>query len=431
MLHQNYSYKIDPSTNPIQGEVAVSGAKNSVLPIICASLLNTHSTQLSNVPQLNDVSILLGLLKSIGVESQHFLEQESIEIKGFITKELEIDVMSNDTRKIRYSLLLMGALLGKGIKKIRINLPGGCAFSERPYEIHLNGFEQMGCDIAQHSEHIEITVSGILKPSTITLRFPSVGATENLILASCGVNGVTELRNIAIEPEIIDLINYLRKLNIKIDFIGHRILKIDSTNKRSLSLAHKIIPDRIETISWVILGALSSEKGIIIKNIEIEHLFAPLLELQKIGVSLTIAENSIYVKQSSFLLSSSLISQVYPLLGTDYLPLFAVLLSTTKGESTLKDTIYPKRFEYLDELSKMGLNYTQKEGVSTIVGVTNYIPNHVKSTDLRGGFATLLAGILSKKETTIDNAYQIERGYANLIEKMKNIGITIKKVDIN
>ena len=431
MLHPNYSYKIDPITNPIQGEVAVSGAKNSVLPIICASLLNTHSTQLSNVPQLNDVSILLGLLKSIGVESQHFLEQESIEIKGFRTKELEIDVMSNDTRKIRYSLLLMGALLGKGIKKIRINLPGGCAFSERPYEIHLNGFEQMGCDIAQYPEHIEITVSNILKPSTITLRFPSVGATENLILASCGVNGVTVLRNIAIEPEIIDLINYLKKLNIKIDFIGHRILKIDSTNKRSLSLTHKIIPDRIETISWIILGALSSEKGIIIKNIEIEHLFAPLLELQKIGVSLTIVKNNIYVKQSNFLLSSSLISQVYPLLGTDYLPLFAVLLSTTKGESTLKDTIYPKRFEYLDELSKMGLNYTQKEGVSTIVGVTNYIPNHVKSTDLRGGFATLLAGILSQKETTITNAYQIGRGYANLIEKMKNIGITIKKVDIN
>ena len=431
MLPQNYSYKIDPIINPIQGEVTVSGAKNSVLPIICASLLNNLSTQLSNVPNLNDVSILLELINSMGVTTEHSIEKESLKINGFTTDNKQVDIMSDNTRKIRYSLLLMGAMLGKGVKKIRINLPGGCSFSERPYEIHLNGFEQMGCDIIQYPAHIEITVPTELKPSTIRLRFPSVGATENLILAACGVDGVTELQNIAIEPEIIDLINYLKKLNIKIDFIGHRKLKIDSRSKRSLTTTHTIIPDRIETISWVILGALSSKNGITIKNIHIEHLFAPLLELEKIGVFVTVLNNTIYVKQNNLLISSALISDVYPMLGTDYLPLFAVLLSTSKGDSTLTDTIYPKRFEYLDELSKMGLQYNQEKGSSIIEGRTHYVPNSVKSTDLRGGFATLLAGILSQKETTIAHAYQIDRGYANLIEKMKNIGITIKKVDIN
>jgi len=431
MLHQNYSYKIDPITNPIQGEVTISGAKNSVLPIICASLLNSHSTELSNVPHLNDVSILLELLKSIDITTQHSIEKEHVAINGFVGDTKSVEIMSENTRKIRYSLLLMGALLGKGIKNIKINLPGGCTFSERPYEMHIDGFEQMGCEITQYPEYIKITVPTKLKATTIRLRFPSVGATENLILASCGVaNGKTIIQNIAIEPEIIDLINYLKKLNINIDFIDQRTVKIDSSYKKSLVVAHKIIPDRIETISWVILGALSSQKGIVIKNIEIEHLLAPLLELQKIGVFVTISQNSIYAKQTNLQTFSSLISEVYPMLGTDYLPLFAVLLSTTTGESTIKDTIYPNRFEYLDELSKMGLIYNQKEGISTIKGTTLYTSSHVKATDLRGGFATLLASILSKKETTIDNAYQIERGYANLIEKMQNIGITIRKVDI-
>ena len=429
MLHQNYSYKIAPIINSIEGEITVSGAKNSVLPIICASLLNSHPTELSNVPHLNDVSILLELLKSMGVTSQHSTDTERVRIDGFITNKLEIDVMSENTRKIRYSLLLMGTLLGRGIKKIKINLPGGCDFSERPYDMHLNGFETMGCSITQYPEYIEITVPTELKPSDIRLRFPSVGATENLILASCGVKGTSILRNIAIEPEIIDLIDYLKKLNIKISFIGHRALKIDSRFKKSLTVKHQIIPDRIETISWVILGALSSKEGITVKNINIEHLFTPLLELQKIGVLIRVSKNTLYVKQNKYLLASSLTSDVYPQLGTDYLPLFAVLLSTSKGKSLLTDTIYPKRFEYLNELSKMGLKYTQKNGVSSIEGETNYLPNSVKSTDLRGGFATLLAGILSQKETTIANAYQIERGYANLIKKLKSIGISIKKVN--
>ena len=429
MLHKNYSYKIDPIENPIQGEITVSGAKNSVLPILCASLLNSHPTELSNVPCLNDVSILLELLTSIGLTTQHLRDSERIKIHGFKDNKLEIDVMSENTKRIRYSLLLMGALLGKGVKKIRINLPGGCDFSERPYDMHLNGFEQMGCSITQYPEYIEITVLTELKPTDITLRFPSVGATENLILASCGVNGMTRLRNIAIEPEIIDLIDYLKKLNIKIDFIGQRELQIDSRFKKSLTVKHQIIPDRIEAISWIILGALSSKEGITIKNLKIDHLFAPLLELQKIGVSITVSNNAIYVKQNKHLLSSSLTSDVYPQLGTDYLPLFAVLLSTSNGKSFLTDTIYTKRFEYLNELSKMGLKYTQKNGISAIEGATKYLPSSVKSTDLRGGFATLLASTISQKETIISNAYQIERGYANLIEKMKTIGINIKKIN--
>lgn len=428
MLHQNYSYKINPIMNPIEGEIKISGAKNSVLPILCASLLNSQITKLSNVPQLNDVSILLELLNSIGLKTQHLKNSEYIKTYGFKDSKLEIDIMSDNTRKIRYSLLLIGALLGKGVKKIRINLPGGCDFTERPYDMHLSGFEQMGCCVMQYPKYIEITVLTELKATNIILRFPSVGATENLILASCGVNGTTILRNIAIEPEIIDLINYLKKLNIKIDFIGHRELKIDSRFKKDLTVKHQIIPDRIEAISWIILGALSSKNGIIIKDIEIEHLFAPLLELQKIGVSIRVGNNAIYVKQSKFILASSLTSKVYPQLGTDYLPLFAVLLSTSNGKSTLTDTIYPKRFEYLDELSKMGLKYTQKDGVSSIEGGTTYFPHSVKSTDLRGGFATLLAAILTQEETTISNVYQIERGYSNLIEKMKGIGITIEKV---
>lgn len=429
MLHQNYSYKIDPIVNPIKGEITVSGAKNSVLPILCASLLNNHPTELSNVPHLNDVSILLELLKSIGLTSQHLTDSERIKIHGFKSNKLEIDVMSNNTRKIRYSLLLIGALLGRGVKKIKINLPGGCEFTQRPYDMHLNGFEQMGCSIMQYPEYIEITVLTELKSADITLRFPSVGATENLILASCGANNITKLRNIAIEPEIIDLINYLKKLNIKIDFIGHRELKIDSRFKKSLMIKHQIIPDRIEVISWVILGALTSKEGLHIKNIEIEHLFAPLLELQKIGISIRILKNSIYIKKNSYPISSSITSGVYPKLGTDYLPLFAVLLSIVKEKSSLKDTIYPDRFKYLDELSKMGLKYFQKDGISYVNGDTKYLSNIVKATDLRGGFATLLASILSKKESIIENAYQIERGYANLIEKMKKIGINIEKIN--
>jgi len=429
MLHKNYSYKIAPIDNTIEGEISVSGAKNSILPIICASLLNDKHTKLYNVPNLNDVNILLKLLEYINVSNRYIVDKEILIIDGFQTNRIEIDIMSSYTREIRYSLLLIGALLGKGVKKIKINLPGGCDFSDRPYDIHLKGFEKMGCSIIQYPQYIDITVKKELRESEIELRFPSVGATENLILGACGVKGVTILNNIAIEPEIIDLINYLRKLNVKIDFISHRRLKIDSKFKKNLNINHRIIPDRIEAISWITLATLTSKKGILIKNIDISHLFAPLLELQKIGIYIEINQNKIFVKQTNYILNSSITSNVYPYLGTDYLPLFAVLLSNANNISTIKDNIYPKRFEYLDELSKMGLRYSQKDGLSTIQGETNYISNHVKATDLRGGFATLLAGIISKKETLIDNAYQIERGYANLIKKMNSIGITITKID--
>ncbi|WP_052659292.1 UDP-N-acetylglucosamine 1-carboxyvinyltransferase [Bacillus alveayuensis] len=406
----------------VKGSIKVSGAKNSILPIMCATLLTKESVVLDNVPNINDVFVLRDILSEIGRCSE--FEKEIIKFPVFKEGKLDynIPIYAN---KIRYSVLLLGALLATQ-KKVRLPLPGGCGFSERPIDIHLDGLSKLGAKIEINEEYIYAETEGLVG-NDITLRFPSVGATENLIIASTLAKGTTYLRNVAREPEIEDLINFLNKLGANILFESSDTIKIEGVEVlNNQNVYHAIIPDRIETATYVILGAIASENELTIENINIEHNLAFFNLLQEIGVKFKfVNETNVTVYKHSQLKPINVQTGVYPKLATDIQPMLAVLLSLASGESEIIDTIYPTRYQYSKYLNMMNGNFKVLDGKLLIGGPTNYKGNNVYSTDLRGGAAVLLASIIAKGESTIENSYQIGRGYSDIINKLKNIGINL------
>ncbi|WML24563.1 UDP-N-acetylglucosamine 1-carboxyvinyltransferase [Neobacillus sp. OS1-33] len=411
----------------LKGNIEVSGAKNSILPIICASLLTDDVVELSNVPDLNDVHVLIGILEDLGKRSM--FEKDKLTL--YPTDELNINIpifISETASKIRYSILILGALLAKG-HEVSLPLPGGCSFSERPIDIHLEGLRKLGATIEEHPNKI-IAKSDRLKGAHIKLRFPSVGATENLVIASTLAQGVTIIENAAREPEIEDLINFLNSLGAKIEIEEPgkiKIIGVESLIKKQ-SIKHKIIPDRIEAATFIILGAIAAEDFITIKKMNVTHNLAFLNLLQKIGVKFEIINNStLKVYKSTNLIGTKIETDIYPSIATDIQPLLAVLLTQAKGESTIIDSIYPSRFQYIKYLNLMGANIQyldSSEGIK-IIGETKLYGHKVLSTDLRGGAAVLLAGILAENTTIIENSYQIFRGYSDLENKLLGLNVRL------
>lgn len=405
----------------IAGKVKVSGAKNSILPIMVASLLSNSSVTLHNVPSLNDVFILKDIMNEIGREA-------TIEGKQFNLYKRNLYLSNNVSEKaskIRYSVLLLGALLATE-KRVILPLPGGCGFSTRPIDIHLDGLRKLGARITEVEGALIAETDGLVG-TNIELRFPSVGATENLIIASVLAKGTTILRNIAIEPEIIDLINFLNNLGAKIHFNDNAELKIIGVEKLGEKhLEYKILSDRIEAATFLVLGALMAKEFIVIENFNIEHNLSFLNIVQQIGVKFDLIDaNTIKVYKSYNLRSVDVTTGVYPNLATDIQPLLAVLLTQAKGESTIIDTIYPTRFQYADELNRMGANVEHIYSGIKVKGVTALKGEKVYSHDLRGGAAMVLAGLIADGTTIVENSYQIFRGYSNLRDKLLNLGIEI------
>lgn len=408
----------------VKGTIEVSGAKNSVLPIMCASLLSEQIVELSNVPNLNDVSILRGLINEIGRPSEKFEENIYFSEK---TSNYNI-VVSEDANKIRYSVLLLGALLATN-KEVILPLPGGCSFSARPIDIHLEGLKQLGAEIIEEGNYIKATAKELVG-ADITLRFPSVGATENLIIASAKASGKTILRNIAIEPEIIDLIDFLNSLGAKIKFIGSQTLEIMGVKKLGeKKVNHRIISDRIEAGTYLFLGALAAENYIDIENFEIQYNISLLKVAQKIGIKFKIlSSNKIRVYKSNVLKAVEVETGVYPELATDLQPLLAVLLTQASGISKIIDPIYPSRFQYANELNSMGTDIDFIDsGIKIRGGSKLSATKDVYSYDLRGGAALILAALIAEGESEITNVYQVYRGYSNLDMKLKGLGVSLDR----
>ncbi|MGL4991995.1 MAG: UDP-N-acetylglucosamine 1-carboxyvinyltransferase [Sarcina sp.] len=410
----------------LSGEVNISSAKNSVLPIMAASLLADNKVRIMNYPILEDVNILSKILEEIGCEINLDCKNQILEInsRNIIKYEANFDLV----KKMRGSFLIMGPMLAK-YKKFTLACPGGCNIGSRPIDLHLKGFELLGATIKREYGYITITAEH-LKGNDIYLDFPSVGATENIMMAATLSEGRTIINNPALEPEIEDLANFLNSMGAKVQFNINSTIIIDGVNSMS-GTSYKPIFDRIEGGTFLIAAALTKSE-IKVNGILEDHLKPVIEKLRECGVYIDIDKNSniAIVRGSEMINSIDVTTMPHPGFPTDMQSQIMSLLTIANGTSVIEETVFENRFMHAPELIKMGADIKIKGNYAIIKGIECLTGTYVKATDLRAGAALILAGLVAKGETIIDNIYHIDRGYMNIEEKFENLGAEIKRIEI-
>ena len=402
----------------LEGEVKISGSKNASLPIICASILNGKKTKLYNVPDIHDTQVTLKILRYIGCKVKKDNDKIEIDSRYITKKEIPEDLM----HQMRSTVILAGAILGR-FKEVTFSYPGGCDIGARPIDLHLKSFKKLGINIAENYGFIRCSCDKIIG-TNIDLDFPSVGATENIILASVLAEGKTVITNAAREPEIVDLVNMLKKMGAIISGEGTNIIQIEGV-KELKEVKYRIMPDRIETGTFLCAGAITGGKIKVINCIP-EHIVPITSKLEEAGCNILIEKNSIELKAPTRLKAVELKTMPYPGFPTDMQSIFGTVLSVSKGTSVITENIFENRFKYLAELKRMGAKNKQEGNVAIITGVRRLSGTNVKSTDLRGGAAMILAGLNAKGTTTVTNIEYILRGYENIDKKLNKIGANIR-----
>ncbi len=407
---------------PLKGTVRVSGAKNSVLPIIAASLLGDGQNVLEEIPFLNDVKIMCELIKSLGADIT--ISEDKNTLKVVTGDILNTTAPYELVNKMRASFLVMGPLLAK-VGHAKISLPGGCAIGTRPVDLHLKGFAAMGAEIIQEHGYIEARTKGKLKGDKIYLDFPSVGATENIMMAAVLAEGQTIIENAAIEPEIVDLATYLTSMGGDVKGAGTDTIKINGVP--SLKAAnHTVIPDRIEAGTYMIAAAITGG-DVIVENVLTDHLKPVSAKLREAGAEVSEELTSIRVTAGNKLKALDIKTHPYPGFPTDMQAQMTALMTKAEGTSLVIETIFENRFMHVSELKRMGANI-KIEGRSAIIeGNDGLLGAQVKATDLRAGAALILAGLAAKGTTEITDIEHIERGYVNIEQKLRALGANIKK----
>ena len=405
----------------LNGEITISGAKNSAVALIPAALLCDEKVQIDNVPNISDVDaleeILLYLNAKIERKEDHIVIINSNEtINKTINDEL--------AKKLRASYYFMGALLGK-YKHVEMSFPGGCSIGKRPIDLHLKGFKALGAKISGDDENIILDADELVG-TDIYLDFASVGATINIMFAAVKANGITTIKNAAKEPEIPNIAEFLNKMGAKIKGAGTDTIVIEGVNYLK-SCTHSVLPDRIEAGTYLILGAACGNK-ITIKNIIPKHIDSLLEKLKEMNVSMKIGKNSITVKEKKNLKATEIITLVYPGFPTDLQQVIASLMTKAKGVSTIEETIWENRFLNLYEIAKMGAKIEVNGSKAFITGPTNLKGTEVNATDLRAGAGLVVAALMADGETVINNADYILRGYESIVEKLSAVGADIKLV---
>ena len=413
---------IEQSLN-IKGDVYIEGAKNACLPILAAAILSNGETIIKKVPFLSDINVMCSLLEDIGIDIKKDINNKTINIdtKNIYNKEVCYDLV----KKIRASFLLAGPLLAR-FGKVSIQMPGGCAIGVRPIDLHLKGFKALGAEIIQEHGIIEINAKNRLVGTEIYLDFPSVGATENIIMASVLAKGETIISNCATEPEIVDLIEFLNKLGAKIEGAGTETIKIIGVDSL-YNCTHTIIPDRIEAGTFLVLSA-ATRGEINILDVNCEHLKAVTSKLREINIDIEEKDNIIKVFGKNIFKNVDIKTMPYPGFPTDMQPQFMTLMSMIQGTSIINETIFENRFMHVAELGLMGANIKVEGNSAIINGVEKITGSKVKATDLRAGAALIIAGLCAEGISEISDIYHIERGYYNIEEKLKNIGAKNKKI---
>lgn len=401
----------------LEGEVKISGSKNASLPIIAATILNGKKTKLYNVPDIHDTQVTLKILRYIGCKVKKDNDKIEIDSRYITKKEIPEDLM----QQMRSTVILAGAILGR-FKEVTFSYPGGCDIGARPIDLHLKSFKKLGINIAENYGFIRCSCDKIVG-TNIDLDFPSVGATENIILASVLAEGKTVITNAAREPEIVDLANMLKKMGAIISGEGTNIIQIEGV-KELKEVKYRIMPDRIETGTFLCAGAITGGKIKVINCIP-EHIVPITSKLEEAGCNIQIGKNSIELKAPARLKAVELKTMPYPGFPTDMQSIFGTVLSVSKGTSVITENIFENRFKYLAELKRMGAKSKQEGNVAIITGVKRLSGTNVKSTDLRGGAAMVLAGLNAKGKTIVTNVEYILRGYENIDKKLKKIGANI------
>ena len=407
---------------PLEGRIRVSSAKNAVLPIIAATLLASTPSTLLEIPDLEDVHTICDVIASLGVKVTKDGDNITFDASTISAVEAPYDLV----RRMRASFLVMGPLLArKG--EARIALPGGCAIGSRPIDLHLKAFEALGATITMGEDFVEAKAQEGLKGNLIYLDFPSVGATENVIMAATFAEGKTIIENAAEEPEIVDLATFLNSMGANIRGAGTDVIRIEGV-KELKGAVHTVIPDRIEAGTYLIAAAMAGG-NVYVENALSEHLKPVVAKLKEAGVTVEEDIDGIRVISDGNLKATDIKTLPYPGFPTDMQAQFMAMTTIAKGKSTVMETVFENRFMHVGELQKMGASIEVDDRKAFVTGVDQLVGAEVEATDLRCGAALVCAGLAAKGVTKVGQLTHIDRGYDNLVTKLKGIGANIVRVD--
>ena len=404
----------------LEGTIRVSGAKNSSLPLLAATLLAEGSSTLLEIPQLADITHMIEVLEHLGCEVVRQNEALLINARALGSCDVDEGLM----RRMRASNLILGPLLAR-YGRVKISRPGGCAIGSRPMDQHIKGLQQVGVKVKEKHGYIEAWTDG-LQGADVYLDVPSVGATENIMMAAVLAKGVTLIRNAAREPEIVDLQLFLNKMGAKVRGAGMDVLRIDGVESLHPT-EHTVIPDRIEAGTHMI-AAVMTEGDVLIKNVVPEHLEPVIAKLRQSGAIITLMDEAIRVQQRGKISGVDLKTMPYPGFPTDMHPQFMAMLACAEGTSIITETIFENRFQHVDELRRMGAQITVEGRTAVIRGVETLEGAFVEATDLRAGAALFLAALAAEEATVLEKVDYIDRGYENLEEKYSHIGAKVVRV---
>lgn len=406
--------------NKIKGTINISGSKNSVLPILAATLLISDTCVINNVPKLRDVYTMVDLLKYYGAD----VEFDS-EIRVNCTN-IENKAPSDKVKDIRASFLLVGALLGR-FKKALMFMPGGCNIGQRPVDLHLKGFGALGAELNLEGGIIDISAK-YLNGGEVYLDFPSVGATENIMLAAVLAKGRTIISNCAIEPEIVDLADFLNKAGANITGAGSDTIIIEGVDYLK-GVKHSVIPDRIEAGTFM-LAVAATEGECRINNIITDHIKPVILKLREMEVEVEELKNGVRIMADSNVVNTDIKTMPYPGFPTDMQAQFTALMSKGIGTGIVNETVFENRFMHIGELIKMGANITVEGRTAVVRGVEALVGAEVEATDLRAGAALIISALSAEGTTEISNVHYIDRGYEFIEKKLSAVGCNIKRINV-
>ena len=408
----------------IKGQVSISGSKNAALPILASTLLFDKPVIIENLPQVRDIDTMLNLLKSLGSKIQYLKNKKTVKISK--TTKTKHFASYSLVQTMRAGILVLGPLVAKYHKSIT-SLPGGCTIGARPVNYHLNALKKLGMKYEIKKGYIHASSKGKLKGANIKFSKISVGATENSIIAACLANGKTILKNCAIEPEIKDLTNFLKSAGANIKWIGKRTCQIIGVNSLNQT-TYSVMGDRIETGTFCVAATLA--KGdLVIKNFNPNVIQTELNLLKKVGAKIKTSKNEINIKGPKKIKNiTNITTKEYPNFPTDLQAQFMVLLCKANGRSTITESIFENRFMHVAELRRLGARIIVKDNKATIEGKTEFLGAELMSSDLRASVALVLAAIVAKGQSTINRIYHLDRGYEKIENKLKKIGVKIKRL---
>lgn len=415
------------SSGPLHGEVEISGAKNSVLPLLAATILTDQTCIIEGVPDLVDVNVMKEMLTNYGSVID---DSEKGVIKAAMKEVRCCEGKAELVQEMRASVFTMGPMLARH-GKVVMPMPGGCTIGKRPIDLHLKGFRALGADVVEDDDNERVIVTAPedgLAGDAIYLDFPSVGATENIMMAATLSRGTTIIENAAKEPEIIDLANLLNKMGARIKYAGTDMIRIEGVEKLS-GCIHAVIPDRIETGTFMLAAAIT-RGDVLVKNALPGHVRPIIAKLKECNVDVEVLPEGIYVDaRDRELVATDIKTLPYPGFPTDIQSPFMAFLTTVKGQSIVRETVFENRFMHVVELNRMGADISTENREAIVPGGKKLKGAKVRATDLRAGAAMVLAGLVAKGTTEISEIYHIERGYENFVGKFKGLGADIMKIE--